>query len=221
MRRETVSRSTVRMRMSDDSFAAPDPEGRAYKRALWMITGGILAFGALQSGWALAIGSRQLLKDGLDWGYDVALNGIAAFVFGRGVRIERQAAFGIALILAAAGVHTLYDLWDKIVVPRPIEMTTITFSAATAVVIAYLVLGALWRFRRHPNPLIQATWLSSRNDAVSTTFGALVVMAVRLAPGRWPEYAADLVFAGLSFQATWAIIRAERRDERVRRAEAP
>jgi len=100
-------------------------------------------------------------------------------------------------------------------------MTTITFSAATAVVIAYLVLGALWRFRRHPNPLIQATWLSSRNDAVSTTFGALVVMAVRLAPVRWPEYAADLVFASLSFQATWAIIRAERRDERVRRAEAP
>src|SRR5215213_5805274 len=168
MRRETVSRSTVRMRMSDDSFAAPDPEGRAYKRALWMITGGILAFGALQSGWALAIGSRQLLKDGLDWAYDVILYGIAAFVFGRGVRIERMSAFGIALVLAVAGLHTLYDLWDKIANPRSIEIATITFSAVTTIAIAYLVIGALWRFRRNPNPLIRATWLSSRNDAVST-----------------------------------------------------
>src|SRR5215212_4403810 len=120
------------------------------------------------------------------------------------------------MILAVAGVHTLYDLWDKIAAPRPIEVTTITFSATTAIVIAYLVVDALWRFRRHPNPLIQATWLSSRNDAVSTTFAAFVILAVRLAPVRWPEYAADLVFASLSFQATWAIIRAERRDEQAR-----
>lgn len=192
-----------------------DAEGQTYKRVMWTITAGILAFGALQSGWALAIGSRQLLKDGLDWGYDVVLNGIAAFVFGRGVRIERLSAFGIALILAVAGVHTLYDLWDKIANPRSIEITTITFSAVTAIVIAYLVIGALWRFRHNPNPLIQATWLSSRNDAISTTFAALIIMATRLAPVRWPEYAADLAFAGLSFQATWAIIRAEWRDKRA------
>src|SRR4051812_49108733 len=198
-----------------------DAEGRAYRRVIWTIAGGILAFGALQSGWALAVGSRQLLKDGLDWVYDVALYGIAAFVYGRGVQVERWAAFGIALILAVAGLHTLYDLWDKVAVPRPIEVTTITFSAVTAVLIAYLVVGALWRFRRNPNPLIQATWLSSRNDAVSTTFAALIIVAVRLAPVRWPEYAADLVFAGLSFQATWAIAQAERRDERARPAKTP
>jgi len=192
-----------------------DAEGRAYRRVIWTIAGGILAFGALQSGWALAIGSRQLLKDGLDWAYDVILYGIAAFVFGRGVRIERMSAFGIALVLAVAGLHTLYDLWDKIANPRSIEIATITFSAVTAIAIAYLVIGALWRFRRNPNPLIRATWLSSRNDAVSTTFAAFIVMATRLAPVRWPEYAADLAFAGLSFQATWAILRAEWRDKRA------
>jgi Co/Zn/Cd efflux system component len=196
-----------------------DAEGRAYRRVIWTIAGGILAFGALQSGWALAIGSRQLLKDGLDWAYDVILYGIAAFVFGRGVRIERMSAFGIALVLAVAGLHTLYDLWDKIANPRPIEIATITFSAVTAIAIAYLVIGALWRFRRNPNPLIRATWLSSRNDAVSTTFAAFIVMATRLAPVRWPEYAADLAFAGLSFQATWAILRAEWRDKRAEEGE--
>ncbi len=203
--------------MTDDPrrAAAPNPEGRAYTRALWTIAGGALAFGALQCGWALAIDSRQLLKDGLDWAYDVALYGLAAFVFGRSVRAERLTAFVIALILAVAGFHTLHDLWDKIANPRPIEVATVTFSAVSAVVIAYLVVGALWRFRANPNPLIQATWFSSRNDAVSTTFGALVVLATRLAPVRWPEYATDVIFALLSFQATWAILRAEQGDTRV------
>ncbi len=188
-----------------------DAAGHAYKRTIWTIALGILAFGAVQCAWALSIGSRQLLKDGLDWGYDVALYGIAAFVFGRGATIERLSAGIIAAILALAGLHTLYDLWDKLVTPRPIE---ILISAATAIVIAYLVVGALWRFRAHGNPLIRATWLSSRNDAISTTLFALLVMGTRVAPVRWPEYVLDVVTAAISFQATYAIVQAERRDRR-------
>jgi len=191
------------------------PEGRTYKRVMGAIATGILVFAAIQCGWALAIGSRQLLKDGLDWGYDVLLNGIAAFVFGRGAWVERASAFVIAMILAVAGLHTLYDLWDKINNPRPIEITTIAFSAVSATVITYVVVGALWRFRDNPNPLIQATWLSSRNDALSTTLASVLIMLVRLAPVRWPEYVSDLVFAALSFQATWAILKAERRSLRA------
>jgi len=61
-----MSRPNVQARTDIPIVAAPDPEGRAYKLTLWTIAGGILAFGALQSGWALAVGSRQLLKDGLD-----------------------------------------------------------------------------------------------------------------------------------------------------------
>lgn len=193
------------------TLASLAPGGRAYKRAVWTIAAGILVFGAAQSVWALSIGSRQLLKDGLDWAYDVALYGIAAFVFGRGVAVERLSALVIAAILALAGCHTLYDLWDKVANPRPIEALTIGFSAASAIAIAYLVIAALWRFRADPNPLVQATWLSSRNDAIATTIFALLVMATRLAPMRWPEYALDVVFAGISFQATVAIVRAERR----------
>jgi len=144
----------------------------------------------------------------------VRLKGGDPFVFGRGAAVERLSAMAIAAILAVAGLHTLYDLWDKVVTPRPIEILTIGFSAASAIVIAYLVVGALWRFRGHGNPLIRATWLSSRNDAISTTLFALLVMATRVAPVRWPEYVLDVVIAAISFQATYAIIQAERRDRR-------
>ena len=94
-----------------------DPDDRAYKRAIWAIAGGILVFAVLQCLWALSLGSRQLLKDGLDWAYDVVLYGIAAFVFGRGIRAERLSALAIAVILWIGGLHTLYDLWVMIVDP--------------------------------------------------------------------------------------------------------
>jgi Co/Zn/Cd efflux system component len=188
---------------------APSVE-RAYRLTIWAIALGILIFAALVVAWALAIGNSQLLKDGVDWVYDVALYGIAALVFGRDGRAEKLAALGIGAVMAVAGLHTLYDLWDKILRPRPIELFTLGFSAGSAILIAYLIVLALWRFRREPNPVIKATWLSSRNDTISTTGFALVGLAARLAPVRWPEYLLDLVVAGLCFQATFAIWRATR-----------
>src|SRR3954468_4226596 len=106
----------------------PDHTGRAYRRAIWAIAGGILAFGTLECLWALSLGSRQPLKDALAWAYDVALYGIAAVVFGRGPAAERASALAIAAILAVGGLHTAYDLWDKVVDPRPIEPLTIGVS---------------------------------------------------------------------------------------------
>lgn len=195
-----------------ESQATTDPAiARAYTRTIWAIALGILVQASLTVAWALSIGNTQLLKDGVDWVYDVALYGIAALVFGRDARAERLAALGIATVMAVAGVHTLYDLWDKIVAPRPIEIWTLGFAAGSAIVIALLVIAALWRFKAEQNPVIRATWLSSRNDAISTTGFALVGLAARAAPVRWPEYLFDLVVAGLCFQATWAIWRSLRR----------
>ncbi|WP_248313201.1 cation transporter [Bosea sp. F3-2] len=190
---------------------APNPAvARAYTLTIWGIALGILIQAAVTVVWALAIGNAQLFKDAVDWVYDVALYGIAALVFGRDARAERLAAIAIGAIMAVAGFHSLYDLWDKIVRPRPIEIWTLGFAAASAIIIALLVIAALWRFRREGNPVIKATWLSSRNDAISTTGFALVGLVARVAPVRWPEYLFDLFVAGLAFQATWAIWRSLR-----------
>jgi Co/Zn/Cd efflux system component len=183
---------------------------RAYTLTIWGIALGILIFAVGVVAWALAIANTQLFKDGVDWVYDVALYGIAAIVFGRDARAERLAALAIGAVMAIAGLHTLYDLWDKIVTPRPIEIWTLGFSAGSAIVIGLIIVGALWRFRGEDNPVIKATWLSSRNDAVSTTGFALVGLVARAAPMRWPEYCFDVVIAAICFQATWAIWRSVR-----------
>lgn len=193
-----------------EPFPVEAKTARAYTLTIWGIALGILVFASGVVAWALAVGNAQLFKDGVDWVYDVALYGIAAIVFGRDARAERLAAMAIGAVMAVAGLHTLYDLAAKIITPRPIEVWALGFSAGSAVVIAVLIVGVLWRFRGEANPVIKATWLSSRNDVISTTGFALLGLAARVAPVRWPEYLFDLFVAGLCFQASWAIWRSLR-----------
>lgn len=197
-----------------------EPPGweRAYRRTIWAIPVVIFLIGLGTVLWALAFDSRQLLKDGLDWGYDVALYGVAAFVFGRGDRAEQATAGLIAAILAVAGFHTLYDLADKILNPRAIDTAALGFSAFTAIAVALGIVIALLRFRGIDNPLVMATWLSSRNDAVATFFYSSLNFGARALPEtRWPEWGLDLFSAFLAFQASFAIARGI---VRRRRAEA-
>ena len=194
-------------KVSVPEITIPSASEGVYSRLIWTIALGIALLASLQAAWALSIGSRQLFKDATDWTYDVLLYGLAAAVFGCGARIERISALIIAAIMAVAGFHTLYDLWDKVVAPRPVEVTTLGFSATSAILVGWLVLGALLRFRGDPNPLIKATWVTARNDAITTSLFAVVIFVIRMAPVRWPVYALDVVGAALCFQATFAIVR--------------
>gem|GEM_PF-1137372 len=195
---------------SDRRIATSASTARAYTLTIWVIAGGILLQATATVVWALSVGNDQLFKDGVDWVYDVVLYGIAALVFGRDARAEKLAALAIGAVMAAAGLHTLYDLWSKILTPRPIELWTLGFAAVSMVAVGFCVVAALFRFRRESNPVIKATWLSARNDAVATFGFAIVGLIARILPVRWPEYLFDVVVAGLCFQATWAIWRAVR-----------
>jgi len=191
-----------------------DQSARAYRRTIWLIAGGICLFAAGDGALALHLESRQLLKDALDWGYDVAIYALAAFVFGRSARAEQASALAIAAILAAAALHTLYDLADKIANPRPLEPFVIGFSAITAAGVGYVILLALLRFRRDENPLVRATWVSTRNAVIATTVFAGATWATRTASVRWPEYALDVFGAVLLIQGAGAIVLATMRDRR-------
>ncbi len=105
-----------------------EPWRRPFARVLWAIPAAILALEIGVVAYALAIDSKQLFKDGIDWSYDVALYGVVAIVFGRGAQAERIAAGFVGVVMLVAGLHTLWDLWDKIVEPRPIEPLVLGFS---------------------------------------------------------------------------------------------
>jgi divalent metal cation (Fe/Co/Zn/Cd) transporter len=197
-----------------DTAGTMDPEGKLYRRRVLLIVGVIAALAAGQTLYALSIGNRFLLKDGIDWIYDVVLWAVALAIFGRGRRFEDLAALGVAGVMFVAGLHTGYDLWDKIATGRRAEVWVAGWSALTAIGLALFVLGLMLRFRASDNPLVSATWLSSRNDAISTTAFALVGFGARVSPSQWPEILLDVFVIGLSFQAVGAIALKVRRDWR-------
>lgn len=199
--------------ISDDGTSpVPREDALSYRRRVFLIVAVIASLSASQTIYALTIGNRFLLKDGIDWIYDVILWLVALAVFGRGRRFEEIAALGIGLVMLVAGAHTAYDLWDKIVTGRRAEMLVAGWSAFTAIGLALFAMALMLRFRRADNPLMTATWLSSRNDAISTTAFATVGFAARVAPSQMPEILLDIVLIGLSFQAAGAIFLSVRRD---------
>ena len=190
------------------------PEERGYLVTIRAIAVGIFLFAAGEVAYAAAIGSGFLVKDGLDWIYDVLLYGMAAIVFGRGPRAERIAALvGAGIMLVSIG-ETVSDMVIKIIAPRQVEPLLLGFSAVSTIAIVLMVVAALLRFRTSRNPLVEATWLSARNGAIFATLYAVFQFAARLAPMRAPELALDAFTILLTLQAIYVIIRDVRADAR-------
>ena len=173
-----------------------------------MIAGGTLLFALGEAAWAQIVGSQSLAQDAHGFGYDIALNVVAALVFGRGAQVERWSALVIAVLLAAAGVSGLMELWAELSKPSVISTAEVASSNLIATAVACLAAIALLRFRNDANPVIKATWLNARNDVVATTLTAALSLFAHMAPVRWPEHAIDLIGVVFSFQASVAVLRA-------------
>ena len=183
------------------------PEARIYHRTIMGIAALVLAICLGETLYGLMLDSRFLLRDGLEWGYDVAIYVTAALAFGRGLRAERFAGFALAFVLLGAGCVTIWQIWRAFVDPPQVEPFAITLSGTLIIAEAWLVVGLLWRFRRSRHPVIEATWLSARNDAVTSTFYALAMIAARMEPVTWPQMAVDSISAILCLQAGGRILR--------------
>jgi Co/Zn/Cd efflux system component len=192
-------------------------EARKYIITIRAIAIGICLFAAGEVAYAATIGSGFLIKDGLDWIYNVLLYGMAAIIFGHGARAERSAALvGAAIMFVSIG-ETIYDMVVKIVAPRQVEPLLLGISAVSTIAIVLLVAAALLPFRASRNPLIEATWLSARNDAIFATLYALFQLVARLAPMRGPELALDAFTILLTLQAIYVIVRDVRADAQEER----
>ncbi len=182
-------------------------EARIYHRTIMGIAALVLAICVGETLYGLMLDSRFLLRDGLEWGYDVVIYVTAALAFGRGLRAERYAGFALAFVLLGAGFVTIWQIWRTFVEPPQVEPFAITLSGTLIILEAWILVGLLWRFRRSHHPVIEATWFSARNDAVTSTFYALLMIAARMEPMSWPQMAVDSISAILCLQAGGQILR--------------
>jgi Co/Zn/Cd efflux system component len=84
----------------------------SFRRMLWLVT--LLALqlnlGEMALGYTAA--SRELIADGAEWIYDVAIYGLAAFSLGQAKRVQRFSAVALSVILGIGGVHGAYYVWS-------------------------------------------------------------------------------------------------------------
>ena len=182
-------------------------EALIYRRTIMLIAALVLAICLGETLYGLALDSRFLIRDGLEWAYDVVIFATAAAAFGRGLRAERRAAFALAAVLLGACLVTTWQIWRAFVDPPEVEPFSITVAGMLIIAESWAVVALLWRFRRSHHPVIEATWLSARNDAATSTLYALAMMAARFAPVTWPQMAVDAISAILCLQAGVQILR--------------
>ena len=182
-------------------------EARIYRRTIMAIAALVLAICVGETLYGLMLDSRFLMRDGLEWAYDVVIYTTAAAAFGRGLRAERLAAFALAFVLLGAGLLTLWQIWRAYVDPPEVETFGITVAGLLIIAEAWALVALLWRFRRSRHPVIEATWLSARNDAATSTLYALAMMAARFMPVTWPQMVVDSISALLCLQAGGQILR--------------
>ncbi|ACL61868.1 hypothetical protein [Methylobacterium nodulans] len=198
-----------------DRTEAPAGEGRSdYTRRIWAIAAMTLVAALGEALIARQSGSRSLLAEAGSFGYDIALNVVAALAFGRGARIERLSALVIAGILAATGIDGLTDFLADLHEPAGEGVSEIVTANLMATLVACLAAITLLRFRADDNPLIRATWLNARNDAVATVTTAGLGLLATLAPARWPGALLDLAGVIFSFQAAASVLWAAWREMR-------
>ena len=183
------------------------PEARKYHRTIVAIAALVLAICVGETLYGLMLDSRFLLRDGLEWGYDVIIYVTAAAAFGRGLRAERFAGFALAFVLLGAGFVTIWQIWRTFVDPPEVEAFGITVAGVLIIAESWTLVALLWRFRRSNHPVIEATWFSARNDAVTGTLYALLMIAARMEPVTWPQMAVDSISAILCLQAGGRILR--------------
>ena len=182
-------------------------EARIYRRTIAAITAIVVAIGFGETAYGLAVDSRYLIRDGLEWSYDVVIYAIAAVAFGRGERAERLAAYALALVLLFAGVVAIWQVWLAFIEPPEVDPVGNLVASLLVIAETWAVVGLLWRFRAARHPVIEATWLSARNDAVTSTLYALVMMAARSMPLTGPQMIVDAISAILCLQAGARILR--------------
>lgn len=163
----------------------------------------------------LSIRSVSLLADSIDFLEDTSINLLV--LIGLGLAATARARLGsvLAAIIAVPGVTAFVAACDKFLhpdIPGVVELSATAFGALLTNATAALILS---RVRHHEHSLVQAAWLSARNDVLANVaiIGA-AVMTLAIPSAYW-DVAVGLGIGVLNADAAikvWRRSRAELRD---------
>jgi Co/Zn/Cd efflux system component len=187
------------------SGASGSPDGRHWRRALWIALFINAGFFVAEIVAGAAAGSTALQADALDFFGDAANYAISLGVAGMALawRARAAAAKGGTLIVFALWVigNTVWHAWHG-TLPRAEVMGVVGIAALIANGGVALM---LYRYRAG-DANRRSVWICSRNDAVGNLAVMLAAIGVFGTGTGWPDIIVAAIMAGLGLLGGWQII---------------
>jgi Co/Zn/Cd efflux system component len=190
----------------------------ALRRAVAIVAALNLAYFGVEFAVAVAIGSVSLFADSIDFLEDTAVNLLILLALGWSAQKRSLVGMGLAAILLAPGIATLWTAWQKLSLPVPPAPLPLSLAGLGALAVNLYCAFLLARVRHHGGSLSRAAFLSARNDAFANIaiIAAGLVTAATLSP--WPDLVVGLGIFLINLDAAREVFAAARDEGAAARA---
>lgn len=171
-----------------------------------------LAYFGVEFTVALNIGSVSLFADSIDFLEDTAVNLLILLAIGWSAYKRSLVGMLLAGILLAPGFATVWMAWQKFgspVAPAPLPLT-LAGSGALAVNVTCALLLA--RFRKNKSSLVQAAYLSARNDSIANIAIIAAGIVTAMTISVWPDLIVGVGIFAINLDAAREVFLAARRE---------
>jgi Co/Zn/Cd efflux system component len=166
----------------------------------------------------LSIRSVSLIADSIDFLEDASIN--LLILIGLGLAVAARARLGslLAVIIAVPGVAAFVAAVDKFLhpaIPGAIELSATAFGALVVNATAAVILS---RVKHHEHSLVQAAWLSARNDVFANVAIIAAAGMTALIPSAYWDVAVGLGIGVLNADAAVKVWRRARTEAKTPQA---
>jgi Co/Zn/Cd efflux system component len=178
-----------------------------YIRTIWAVAFLTAVLGCAEVAYGYFTGSSFLLKDGFEWSYGTVIYVISALSYGRTQKTASRAGALIALVLFVGGCQDALEMMASFTTHELEDTAGLRTSSVLSFLGAVLVGALLFRFRRSDDPVVEGSWLSARNDLITSGLDLTVTLSTSLVAAKWPRTAIDALGVVLAFQAAFVVAR--------------
>lgn len=173
-----------------------------------------LAYFAVETTVALAIGSAALFADSADFFEDAAVNFLILAALGWSLQARVRVARLLAAILMLPALAFVWTLWRKVGSPVAPEGAALSLAGTGALVVNLFCALLLARFRKQAGSLVKAAYLSARNDVFANL--AIIGAGLLTVPTRsiWPDIVVGVGIALMNLDAAREVLEAAREEQR-------
>jgi Co/Zn/Cd efflux system component len=194
----------------------PDLLDPALRRTVLAVALLNFAYGVIEFGIALRIGSVSLFADSIDFFEDTSVNILMFFALAWRPRTRARVGMLLAGILLIPALAMIWTAIRKLDVPVPPDPAALGLTGFAALAVNVFCAGLLARYRSHAGSVTRAAFLSARNDALANV--AIILAGVITAyawRSIWPDLVVGAGIAYMNIDAAREVFEAARKEHRA------